>query len=694
MLSEKAGFDFSAAVDACGGVLWLWHSKITPENRGLELVKPAERHFDSLPPYWRDYISVVTRRTSQLRPTGAPIEFDEIAAAQHNVALEQAHLDVIAALLRTKYKTVWVSEKKLLQTHTCALAEISKTLNIRGLFRTISNGSNPDTPNCFAFPTEGGGWAVYRFGPGVQEAETWRQDGTNYTSCTFNTPLPIKVAAKILGGSATTKGFSFRTTREAEEALRVAGESVESPDWLADRPAELIITKGKAILRAEKPKADLRKPEGRQQLEEEAQREAPPGWALRKDGWERLVEVKNQKETNYSDTDRLLRVAVTANNSFAGWYVHTNSGWMHFPIGEIRAILATEGLQGIERDEVIGYQVMHPWSLISVPFAPEYPGQRRWNRGAAQLAFAPSDSADPQHPHWDIVLSHCGKSLDEAILKMGWAKESGLYSGGDYLRAWIACLLREPFAPLPYLFLFGPENSGKSMLHEAISLLMTRGVVCANHALDRTDFNGELVGAVLAYIEEKDLNKKGVLEKIKQWVTSPQILIRQMRADAYCVPNTLHFIQVANNPSYCPIMEGDTRITALKVTQPETEIPKTQLVKKLIEEAPDFIRTLLDMKLPQPAARLRLPVIETREKESVQALNQDDVAKFLSEFCAQKSGSTIQFREFYARFREWLGPEQDNWSRKRVVIELASRGIQTERIGGKSELMSLSWKET
>ena len=50
-----------------------------------------------------------------------------------------------------------------------------------------------------------------------------------------------------------------------------------------------------------------------------------------------------------------------------------------------------------------------------------------------------------------------------------WCKLHNIKSGTDYLLYWIAFLLRDPFQPLPYLFLYGNQNSGKSILHQAIA---------------------------------------------------------------------------------------------------------------------------------------------------------------------------------------------------------------------------------
>ena len=69
MMSSETGFDFASQIDACGGNMWFWHRKMTPENEGLKLIKPAEKvlSLSDLPPNWRDHIEVVTRRRAKVR---------------------------------------------------------------------------------------------------------------------------------------------------------------------------------------------------------------------------------------------------------------------------------------------------------------------------------------------------------------------------------------------------------------------------------------------------------------------------------------------------------------------------------------------------------------------------------------------------------------------------------------------------
>ena len=51
MMSSVTGFDFASQIDCCGGNMWLWHRKMSAKNRGLEVIKKAEKV--SPPPIYR-----------------------------------------------------------------------------------------------------------------------------------------------------------------------------------------------------------------------------------------------------------------------------------------------------------------------------------------------------------------------------------------------------------------------------------------------------------------------------------------------------------------------------------------------------------------------------------------------------------------------------------------------------------------
>ena len=43
MMSSECNFDFASQIDCCGGVMWIWHRKMTAEGQGLALLKPATK---------------------------------------------------------------------------------------------------------------------------------------------------------------------------------------------------------------------------------------------------------------------------------------------------------------------------------------------------------------------------------------------------------------------------------------------------------------------------------------------------------------------------------------------------------------------------------------------------------------------------------------------------------------------------
>lgn len=234
-----------------------------------------------------------------------------------------------------------------------------------------------------------------------------------------------------------------------------------------------------------------------------------------------------------------------------------------------------------------------------------------------------------------------------------WCKEAKITTGADYGLHWIAHCFRVPFDPLPFLFFFGNQDCGKSILHEAFALLVTGGVVSADRALTNNNFNGELANGVLAYVEEKNISgSTNAYNRIKDWVTSPVIWIRKMRTDAYPQPNTLHFVMCANEQEACPVIPGDTRITMIRVADLEEDIPKPILRKLLEEEASHFMHTLMNVEFSTPEGRLYLPILATGDKDA-QALKNHPEGFFISKYVKVRKGATLAKREVYDRYEAW-----------------------------------------
>lgn len=701
-MSRDAGFDFQTQIDACGGNMWLWHRKSTVDNEGLGLIKAAEKSFteDMLPVNWTDHIDVVTRKRAKVK-LGEMSEteediFDQLATAHRRVPLDAKHKMIQDEIAAMGIVCVWVADHHLLQTHTVGfqrLMERKEELGLEGVFQTNSKGGDLATANCFAFPTDFGGWRINRFGRGAVEAPTWEQDGTGYTTCGFNVRPTLKVAARALGGRELSKGGAGYEFNNLETAAKVAQSIdprnvIEVDETLKDRKAIIRKTKdGKLAIEIAKDKRDP---------------DVMGQWNStdKKNAWTQVYNIAAEPaKIEVSDYDTVIRRLETTRRKNSGWAAKKADGdWTEVTASEIKMILQRKGHAKPEAEQIMGEYTCRPWKLVMLPFQPEYPGNRQWNLDAPQYRFAPAPRGEvegSEHPHWDIVLNHIGQDLDSALKDLEWAKAVGIRVGGDYLRAIFASILREPYTRTPYLFLFGPENSGKSIIHEAFSLLVTRGVVKADRALtNQSDFNGELEGAIVCVVEEKDISKaSGALEKIKDAVTSPKLSIRRMRTDSFMADNMTHWIQCAQKQQMVPIFEGDTRITMMYVPKPETDIPKDRLMAMLEQEAPAFMRTLLDMELPPLLGRLRIPVVNTEHKHRAEQLNRSAIEVFVSENLHEAPGHLIPFADFFLRFKDWMPPEeQHNWSQIKTSRAIPLKFQTGKGTANKVFLINASWE--
>ncbi len=689
MMSSETGFDFASQIDCCGGVMWIWHKKLTLKNQGLSLLKPSEKVLilEDMPSNWKDHIEVVRGKRSKVRVDGIKDEdmdpFDRLASARRITPLDETHKEIIDELARSGFSTIWVSDHHLLQTHTCALkmlmdADHKEEFNIRGFYETTSEGRHRGDPNCFMFPVPNGAFKVYRFSPGVNESPTWQQDGEGWTTCFYNHDPDLKTAARALGGAelADNKGFQFDHAEDAIKVAKSLGQDININADFNQREAILRPNKdGRLIVKIKKEESDA-KPD--------------TSWAPVRGGfWEKVFGIKTDPTDDTQGTcefDDRLRTLVTSNCESAGWYIQANNGvWQRRPQSECKHWLQDQGVSKSDSEVVLGGCINKPWELVSQPFKSEYPGGRQWNYNAPRFVFKEVEpGTQPVHPHWDKILQHCFCDLDAEIKKLGWAQEANIRTGYQYGLAWIACCFRDPFEPLPFLFFFGNQNSGKSILHEALACLVTGGVVSADRALtNNNQFNGELANGVLAIVEEKNIaGSSHAYNRIKEWVTSRVLWIRKMRMDAYPQPNTLHFMMMANEQDACPVIPGDTRIMVIEVPDllDDQEIPKSELLVKLKEEAPHFMRTLMEVELPQASGRLHLPVVDTYKRQMSCDMSRSLLEVYINENCYYAPGEKILFSEFHEKFTRSLdNDERSDWSKTKIT-----RGLPSDRPCGAS----------
>lgn len=670
-MSALVGYDFNSKVDNCGGNMWVWHRKMKDSGGyGLKLIKKGGI-LKEAPLNWQDHLAVTSGKRQKTAP-GFLDEteldpFEELCGQYVKTPLDDEHKRLIKYLEESGAYWWFDPDLHILVCHTYDLKMAHNELSMRGIFDTVSKGNERGADqNCFARPLRKGAWVVRRHTPGVGEVPTWDQDSGGYTRCYLNREPDLEIAARAKGGVEHKKaGWVFKEAEVAMQALAQMGTHIDLPPKYGARTTHVIPRKdGKIILEMKREDGDV----------------LADGWLEEKGKWQKVIKtpaaVAYEPEVN--NYDDVIRHLVTLEGSDAGWVIRSDNLWVAEPLSHIKMALQAQGIPQSEINVILGSSITRRWTLVNYPFQHEYPGDRKWNRKAAQLAFTPSQDLDNLYfETWHKILNHCGEDLNIDIKNNEWCKNNAIDTGGEYLKLWLASLFQFPLEPLPYLFFTGPQNSGKSTFHEALSLLITRGVVRADMALtSAANFNAELHTAVACVIEETDLSsqKATVYNKIKDWVTSRTISVHEKGKTPYEVPNTTHWIQCSNNVAACPIFPGDTRITMMYVDVPKEQIQKTELLKRLEKEAPDFLAHILDIEVPKSRDRLRIPVIENEEKRRAERLNQSELDEFLAEKCHHIPGQTIKYGDMYTEFRKFLGTESmDKWTKKRMGNELPKK---------------------
>jgi hypothetical protein len=534
-------------------------------------------------------------------------------------------------------------------------------------YHNFTLGNGVITGNCYLFPQRRGAWVVRRFTPGITEDGSWDQDANGWTRCYLNQEPDLRVAARSNNGIEDDGNkFVFRYASDAQATTLALGANVNVPAKYQGR---------KTVI---KPHKDGKR------LVIELEREAHDSQDDLKDWlpvtgnkWRKIITTQKAATTepDVDNYDDLIRHLVTTDSADCGWVIKSDDSWHEEPLAHVKTALESLGIKTNEIKSIIGGCVFKPWKLVNRPFQSEYPGDREWNRNAAQFRFVPSTDSQI-YPTWLRILNHVGNNLDEAVESNAWCQANGLLTGADYLKCWIASLFQHPEEPLPYLFLYGPQASGKSIFHEALNLLVTTGCVRADHALTSSSgFNGELENAILCVIEETDLkHNKHAYNKIKDWVTSISLPIRKLFTNLYSVRNTTHWVQASNDRAACPVFPGDTRITMVFVDALTEQIAKREIFILLEKEAPDFLAEILRLELPRSNDRLNIPILETTDKITATQANQTLLEVFLEEQCYQVDGESIQFSEFYDTFVKWLEPnDRYDWTKIKVGRAMPSK---------------------
>jgi hypothetical protein len=629
-MSHDAGFDFAADVDCMGGNMWICAKRATKANRGLTLVYPAERPLTDWPRDWTGQLEVInrTRKRSRLKGVETTEEADRIEGDTRDrprVPLDAEHRAFIEQYSNTGFQGYWQQEHGCFVGHTFAIAKVFKDMKMKGVFLTASSGGDPAKPNCWLYPLPGGSWRIFRFGQEghVTESPTWEESPGGWKTCTINLTPSFRQIEKAFRAtrlpSSNAEGLVFGNPTKAKEAVAAYGGDLGLPAWAEKlphpRPITLKLRRGGGLLAEFKCKEELDEEDGRDSEAVNA------GWTkARGPLWAKVIDVDTDaRQTPYESlADNAVR-QVSLNGEQRGLFVKTNDGkWDKQNADRVKDNLTHRGIDGGLQKDLLGWISDNPFYMVAKPFAGEYPGNREWNLLGSKLLYVPAE-ADGPITHWDMVLNHIGRGLDAAVESDPWCQEYNLNTGADYLRLWIANLIREPARRLPMLAMYSPEQgTGKSTLHLATAILFDdNGFEYGDAALkNEKGFNGELEGTALCAVEETNLaNYKEAYIRIKSWVTSPRIQITYKHGTSFTTDNYTHWILSTQNIRSIPIEPGDTRIVLWEVTPYEgKEIDPDKMEAELRKEAPFFMRQLMALDLSGVCGRHTLPSLMTKEK--------------------------------------------------------------------------------
>ena len=646
-ISALTGLQLESKVDTLGGNMWVWHKKAKGDS--YKLLKQGDI-LSEIPINWKEYLNVVTHKKKDVT------NIDDIVASQLRLELDEDHIKLLR-WFESSNALWWVDDsKQMLVCHTYELKRAHRDLNFKGVFDTLAVGKDQGhDQNCFCFPVPSGQWIVRRHNRGTKEFYAWFTDTGGWTTTYFNGCPSFKTAARTTGGTEGEHGYYFKTVAHAVAGIKLCEINISIPEEYQQRKASITETK-----------------DGRLKLSFEAydHDDPPEGFVKSKKILGICIFIPQVKDENPLP-DNLIR-HVVAEASEYGWFINTSIGnaeanWVMENKGNVVSVLISRGYKRQIIEATLGAAVSAHWKLVNKPFQPVYPGNREWNKDGAQFRYKAEKG---KHPTWDMVFRHCGECLNDTLCESRWGRIQGIITGMVYLQGWCAACFQAPTEPLPYLFFTGPQGCGKSIFHEALSILFTKGYTRADQALTNPGgFNGELAGAIVCVVEETNLSKRGyAADRIKDWVTGRTLSVHSKNKTPYMIQNTTHWIQCANSVEYCPVLPGDTRITLLNLSNLRCEeIPKAQLLEQCEQEAPAFLYTLLNFELPFQEGRLSLPVIETEHKRQQMAYNEDLLSDFIKEKIFIAPGYKVEFGKFYFEFSHWLPPEERQyWSNKRV----------------------------
>ena len=377
-MSADTGRDFSADVDAYGGILFCWSTRASEAKRSYELLKPSTQVLTEADlPGWRATVLPPRTRAAKGSPgeDESSAEWDELCSAFPVIEKDAEHARILEEYVSRGWPLSWLADKRCYRIHVAGLAEVHEALGLRGIFETVSAGNDKTRPNGYAFLRPNGALFVMRFQTPT-EASCWSVNDNGRPYIIYNATPDLRTACLSAGAIEGDGFFTFGHVAQAKQAAHSLG--LEIPD-LEDRTINFTIEKGKLVVVAERQK-----------------KETPEGWAATS---RRLSVLLPLPSSSHGDSDakfdhlvRAIRNNDDGIDKDGGFVVKAQNGkWCAVSDGRAVNTLMGVPMSKTDAQMVQGQIGLHPWYEVNEPFADEFLPDRRWNLRGANSDMLPQN---------------------------------------------------------------------------------------------------------------------------------------------------------------------------------------------------------------------------------------------------------------------------------------------------------------
>lgn len=211
----------------------------------------------------------------------------------------------------------------------------------------------------------------------------------------------------------------------------------------------------------------------------------------------------------------------------------------------------------------------------------------------------------PEHTNYQKVIHNCYNSYTpfthtpepgthaNTIKFLKHIFQEQIELGLDYIQL----LYQRPTQKLPILCLVSKENAtGKSTFAKWLQRIFSQNVTIIGNAEISNDFNAHLGSKLVIAIDESFIEKKTIIEKIKNLATADSMPMNRKGKDIVEIDFFGKIILLSNNvDNFISATDEDIRYWVREIPKPETEA--TNLLQDMQDEIPAFLDFLNKRKM-------------------------------------------------------------------------------------------------